>query len=126
MRLVIALILGHCPTLALGAVELTMENFESSVTAKNAIVKFYQPWCGHCKSMKPDYDRLSDEYRTSENVLIADVNCGDEDALCEANDVRGYPTIKYYLNGQEDAYEGGRSYDDLKQFVQDKLEVRGW
>ena len=102
-----------------------MESFESSVTSKNALVKFYQPWCGHCKSMKPDYDRLSAEYGSSENVLIADVNCGEEDALCAASDVRGYPTIKYYVNGEEEDYQMGRTYEDMKQFVKDKLEVRG-
>ena len=64
--------------------------------------------------MAPVYDQLASEYSTSEHVMIADVNCGEEDALCEANDVRGYPTIKYYVNGVENNYEGGRSYEDLK------------
>ena len=47
-----------------------------------------------------------------------------QDDLCSAHDVRGYPTIKYYVNGVEEAYNGGRSYDDLKRFVQDTLEVK--
>ncbi|GMH70113.1 hypothetical protein TrRE_jg1019 [Triparma retinervis] len=39
MRSTIAYLLALCPTLALCAVELTMESFESSVTSKNALVK---------------------------------------------------------------------------------------
>lgn len=40
------------------------------------MVKFYQSWCGHCKRMKLDWDRLAGE--TTDSVLIADVNCGEQ------------------------------------------------
>ncbi len=40
------------------------------------MVKFFQSWCGHCKRMKPDWDRLADE--VNDSVLIADVDCGDQ------------------------------------------------
>ena len=31
----------------------------------------------------------------------------DGKSLCQAQGVRGYPTIKYFINGQENAYKGG-------------------
>lgn len=43
---------------------------------KNGMVKFFQSWCGHCKRMKPDWDRLAEE--ANDSVLIADVDCGDQ------------------------------------------------
>ena len=36
----------------------------------------------------------------------------------------GYPTIKYFLDGQEEKYSGGRDYEQLKQFVVDTLEPK--
>ena len=44
------------------------------------MVKFYQSWCGHCKRMKPDWDRLALEHATLDSpILIADVDCGAQE-----------------------------------------------
>ena len=75
--------------------------------------------------MKPAWDQLGDEYSTSSSVVIADVDCTVEQDLCSKHDVKGYPTIKYYTqeDGAQD-YQGGRSFDDLKTFVSETLEVK--
>ena len=68
--------------------------------------------------MKPAYDQLGDEYKDSSSVLIGDSDCtasGKE--LCDANDVRGYPTIKYFTSetGPKGTdYSGPRDFDGLK------------
>jgi len=74
--------------------------------------------------MKPAFDQLSAEYEGT-SVLIADVDCtADGQSLCSAKGVTGYPTIKYYVDGEEHAYQGGRELDQLKQFVVDTLEPK--
>lgn len=73
--------------------------------------------------MKPTYDQLSKEYYNNAGVVIADVNCGSEPELCEAYGVTGYPTIKYWVKGEENDYGGGRDYDSLKAFAEETLEV---
>ena len=46
-------------------VELTQSNFASKVTKSDElwIVEFYAPWCGHCKSMAPEYKKLAKELK---------------------------------------------------------------
>jgi thioredoxin-like negative regulator of GroEL len=83
------------------------------------MIKFFQPWCGHCTRMKPDWDRLAVEAHPS--VFIADVNCSDEVELCKDEGIEGYPTIKVYKDGLEDKYGDARDYDSLRFFVDDKL-----
>ena len=76
--------------------------------------------------MKPDWDRLGSEYADS-SVLIGDVDCTAEgESLCEKFEVRGYPTIKYFKDGDENGedYQGGRDYASLKKLVEDELEVK--
>jgi protein disulfide-isomerase A6 len=72
--------------------------------------------------MKPAWDDLSAEYESSSSVVIADVDCTIESALCQKYEVKGYPTIKYWADGEQQAYSGGRDFDTLKQFVVDNLE----
>lgn len=78
--------------------------------------------------MKPAWDQLSSEYEASSSVVIADVDCTVEKDLCGEYDVKGYPTIKYFKKDGGDpkgeSYSGGRSYDQLKKFVEDELEVK--
>jgi protein disulfide-isomerase A6 len=77
--------------------------------------------------MKPAWDQLGDEYAASSSVLIGDSDCtADGKELCEKFGVQGYPTIKYFLDGNVEGedYQGGRDFDSLKKHVVDKLEVK--
>ena len=74
--------------------------------------------------MKPDWDKLAKEFEGSKTVLIADVDCTVEKALCSQYGVRGYPTIKYFSGTtapEGDKYEGGRDFNSLKKFASENL-----
>jgi len=72
--------------------------------------------------MKPDWDKLMDAYADSKTALVADVDCTTEGkALCDANGVRGYPTIKWGDPSNLEDYKGGRDYDSLKKFADENL-----
>jgi len=71
--------------------------------------------------MKPDWDKLADEFKDSPIVQIFDVDCtAGGKALCNSVGVRGYPTIKYYQADDDNAqdYRGGRTFDALKTFTE--------
>ena len=74
--------------------------------------------------MKPAWDKLGDEYKSSKTVLIGDVDCTKEQELCQKYGVQGYPTIKYFTGETDplgDSYDGGREYEDLKAFADENL-----
>jgi len=72
--------------------------------------------------MKPDWDKLMEAFADSPTQLVADVDCtADGKPLCDANGVRGYPTIKWGDPSALEDYQGGRDYDSLKKFADENL-----
>lgn len=104
------------------AIELTPDNYSAETDGKSVFLKFFAPWCGHCKKLKPDWDKLIEDFASSSTQLVADVDCtADGKALCDANGVKGYPTLKWGDPSDLQDYQGGRSYDDLKKFADENL-----
>jgi len=104
------------------AIDLTSDNWETETAGKTVFLKFFAPWCGHCKKLKPDWDKLMDEFSGSSTQLVADVDCTTGGKpLCEANGVKGYPTLKYGDPSNLQDYEGGRDLDSLTTFVKESL-----
>ena len=90
---------------------------------KLVFVKNYAPWCGHCKSMAPAWDKLAEIFKNEPTVTIADCDCDAavNKPVAEAVGVQGFPTIKFYQEGGEaQDYQGGRTLEDLVAFVNEK------
>jgi len=63
-----------------------------------------------------------DAFAGSSTQLVADVDCTTAGKpLCDANGVRGYPTIKYGDPDNLEDYQGGRDYASLKAFADENL-----
>ncbi|CAI5482116.1 unnamed protein product [Closterium sp. Yama58-4] len=87
--------------LAVGAdskvVELNKSNFDEVIgLTDNVFVKFYTPWCGHCKRLAPDWEKVALLYRTTPDIVIAKLDCEAEKEICQKFGVAGYPTLKFF------------------------------
>ncbi|RKP09953.1 putative disulfide isomerase [Thamnocephalis sphaerospora] len=104
-------------------VVLTPDNFDQIIDgSKHALVEFYAPWCGHCKQLAPTYEELAESFQHSKDkVVIAKVDADAHRSLGNRFSVAGFPTLKWFAKGGDVDdpvdYEGGRSLDDLVDFV---------
>jgi len=72
--------------------------------------------------MAPDWEKLSADFADDKFGYVAEVDCTTEGKpLCDANGVRGFPTLKYGDPTNLEDYQGGRSYDDLSKFAKENL-----
>jgi len=90
--------------------------------SKDVLVEFYAPWCGHCKSLTPKYEKVAQSYEGEENVVIAKVDADQHKDLGGRYKVSGFPTIKWFPKNNKDGedYNGGREAEDFVKFINEK------
>ena len=72
--------------------------------------------------MKPDWEKLAQEWDGHAVGLVAEVDCTTEGKpLCDANGVRGFPTLKFGDPSNLEDYQGGRDFNSLKKFAEENL-----
>ncbi|KAF6778034.1 hypothetical protein AHF37_02580 [Paragonimus kellicotti] len=108
-------------------IELTDSNFDEIVLNSEEpwLVEFYAPWCGHCKNLKPHWDRAATELKGVMKVGAVDATVHNR--LSQKYGIRGFPTIKFFDAGKKMSdpvdYEGGRTSDDIVKWAQDKADA---
>mmetsp|Transcript_1630 Transcript_1630/g.2156 ORF Transcript_1630/g.2156 Transcript_1630/m.2156 type:complete len:225 (+) Transcript_1630:151-825(+) len=117
----IALLIAFLPSLiSAKVVSLNDSNYYDVTSGKLLFVKFFAPWCGHCKSMAADWEELGTTLAEEKyDILIAEVDCTSDDAesICQDNGIEGFPTLKYGDPSFLEDYEGSREFDEMYSFA---------
>lgn len=106
-------------------IELSDETFEhltqasTGATTGDWFIKFYAPWCGHCKRLEPTWRELAASI--GHKINIAKVNVDDNPSTAERFDIKGFPTLVFLRRGKYYKYTSSdRTLGSLEKFVTEK------
>jgi len=124
-------------------IRLDSQSFPYALRSSNLVfVDFFASWCSHCLQLGPTWETLAkvmsdaseeseeeggDEYSERElkeaealdvPVVIAKVDCVEQASLCRDHNIRAYPLLRLFADGEKFGdYSGRRTVLDMVQYL---------
>lgn len=126
--------LSNVPTsiMAEHVMELQTGNWDAHMkSGERYFIKFFAPWCAHCKKMAPAWEALAKQVSAGSSsysevpleVRVAEVDCTKHADVCSRVGIKGYPTLLYVnRRGEIFTYSGSTEVEKLLAFLLRQIE----
>lgn len=96
------------------AILMSMENEEKETSMNQEILYFSAKWCGPCKVMGPNVEKLKENY----NLNIKKIDIDENREMAQEYGVMSIPTLIRFQDGNETGRRvGNQRYSELKKWL---------
>jgi thioredoxin 2 len=112
---------GKCQTMLdapSSPIEVSTAFFDAMISAASVpvVVDFWAPWCGPCRAMAPEFEKVATHL--AGEALVVKVNTDAEPELGGRFGIRSIPTIAVFRDGREiTRVAGARPAADIERLV---------
>jgi len=86
------------------------------------IIDFYTTWCGPCKTMSPEFEKLSVEYTGKAVFVKCDIDQAKD--IAENYGIESIPTFQAWKDGNPLGQVVGADLDGLKKMVEEAINTK--
>ena len=87
------------------------DNFDELINKEMVVVDFYADWCGPCKMLAPNLERLTD-------VEVIKVNVDEFEDLARRFGIMSIPAVYVFKDGNiVDSKVGYQDFDELNNWI---------
>jgi len=103
-------------------IHTSLETFDQEVldVSKNkpVLVDFWADWCSPCLVIAPVLEAIANEYENELLIAKLEVDEDENMKLAGRYQVRGFPTIIMFKDGEEiDRFSGAKSQHQVAEFI---------
>ena len=105
---------------------LDADNLESTIYESDEtwLLELYAPWCGHCKTLRPEWAKLATKMKGV--AKVAKIDASIHRKFDSVYGLKGYPHVVLIPAGPKDqkiyyTHEGARTVDSLEEWALEKI-----